>query len=307
MKYSSNTWEVVGGTQLSDGSAYYTRLVVDENTGEPYVIYEDGTNSNEATVKRYDTSYSTWKTVGTAGFSDGTVNYTNIAIDNDTLYVAFEDQSGSYDAITCMANNGSAWTAVGSERFTGTTASIDWPYLYVTNDTPYVAYQDTIANSRNAAAYQYNGSSWVKIGTALSDGIASYICLSGSGEVLYLAFSDDDSGPIDRKLRVKKYNGTSWSDVGSANGISTGVALYVSITVADGIPYVAYHDADQDNKCTVQRFVSNTWEVVGEAGFSNGAVGNTSIFVYNSIPYVAYRDASYGPYGDAAVLMRYIE
>ncbi len=310
MKYENSTWEIVGETQFSEGNAEYTRVVIDENDGTPYVIYQDVDDATgEATVKKYNSGSNAWEVVGTAGFSDGTAHYTNIVIDNGTIYVAYEDHSGGPTALTCMTFNGTSWAAVGNERFTGTAESIDQPYLYVNNSTPYIAYQDylyPVENARKAAVQTYNGNSWVNIGSGLSDGQANSICLTGSNEVLYLAFNDDETG-IDRKLRVKKYENSSWTDVGSDTGISSGVAQHISITVANCVPYVAYHDADQDNKCTVQRFVSGSWEVIGEAGFSNGAVGDTSIFVYEGVPYVAYRDASYGPYGDAAVLMKYTE
>jgi hypothetical protein len=53
---------------------------------------------------------------------------------------------------------------------------------------------------------------------------------------------------------VKKYNGTSWEDVGTA-GFSVGAVMGTSLYVDNGIPYVAFMDSSNDYKATVKKFV----------------------------------------------------
>ena len=94
MKYVSGTWTVVGKKDFSDGRASYTSLAIDKD-GVPYLAYSDGDDygggsDKKATVMKYDNN--TWTVVGKKGFSDGTVNYTSLALDKDGVpYVAYKD------------------------------------------------------------------------------------------------------------------------------------------------------------------------------------------------------------------------
>ncbi len=97
-------WEYVGGAGISDGGAYYTSLYV--YNGTPYVAYQDGANSNRATVMEYTGNMTEtdgqnndgWEYVGAAGFSDGETDCTSLSVYNGTPYVAYRDVANSYRA-----------------------------------------------------------------------------------------------------------------------------------------------------------------------------------------------------------------
>ncbi len=106
------SWQNVGSAGFSAGSVSYTSLAFNGST--PYVAYEDSTDSNKATVMKFDGS--NWVTVGTDGFSAGTAYYTSLAFDGGTPYLAYGD-GGNGIKTTVMKFDGSNWVTVGSAGF----------------------------------------------------------------------------------------------------------------------------------------------------------------------------------------------
>lgn len=82
-----------------------------------------------------------------------------------------------------------------------------------------------------------------------------------------------------------------WVNIGPA-GFSAGQVQYTSLLVDAGVPYVAYRDLANMNKCSVMKFNGTTWVNVGPAGFSAGGALYTSLAVTSGFLYVAYVDGS---------------
>src|SRR6185369_532792 len=82
MKFDGEGWVTVGSAGFSAGSAVYTSLALD-SAGTPYVTYMDEGNGYKATVKKFDALAGNWVTVGSAGFSAGTADYTSLALDSN--------------------------------------------------------------------------------------------------------------------------------------------------------------------------------------------------------------------------------
>ncbi|XID93408.1 InlB B-repeat-containing protein [Paenibacillaceae bacterium WGS1546] len=92
-----------------------------------------------------------------------------------------------------------------------------------------------------------------------------------------------------------------WGPVGNPS-FTAGGAGYVSMSVDNGTPYVAYSDWANGYKATVMKYNGSGWELVGNAGFSAGAVTSVTIQVSNGVPYVAYLDQGDG---ERAKVMKY--
>ncbi|MDD4304746.1 MAG: hypothetical protein PHG92_04690, partial [Patescibacteria group bacterium] len=251
MKYNGLIWEELGtsGSGFSGGEAGYTSLAID-NDNIPYVAYSDVENSRGATVMKYSTSTGLWVNVGSVNFSDGRVDYTSLAIDDDNIpYVAYRDNINS-DKITVMKYTGlggSGWEIVGDVGFSsgiGVRPIFSDVYdisLVINNNVPYVVYSDA-GDSYKAMVMKYNGLAWEEVGTTgtgFSDGEAWYTSLDfDSNNIPYVAYSDD---PNNEGATVMKYASTTdeWVNVGGAN-FSNGVAYYTSIATYDNVLYVAY-------------------------------------------------------------------
>jgi hypothetical protein len=255
-----------------------------------------------------DNPTSSWKLVGSAGFSASNAYNTSIVIDsNNVPYVAYIDFA-SY-CVTVMKYTGtgaSGWESVidGSWNPLGMTVVS----LAVGSDnTLYVAYIDN--NMKATVMKKYAGTgTWGLVGTGdFSSGdtvddtigdIRIAIDRSVVPNVPYVFFRDLSSA-ISKKATVMKYTGSGthngWDLVGTA-GFSTGKASDISFAVdSHGVPYAAYVDGSS-SKATVMKYTGNGtsgWENVGSDGFSAGSAFDTSIaFDSNNVPYVAYADAS---------------
>jgi hypothetical protein len=292
---SAQNWLPLGPSDFNQPSSYladYSSIAIDGN-GTPYVVGTGGTGTGKATVTKYNGS--SWETVGTAGFSAGSVSYTSIAIDgSDTPYVVYQDYDNSNKA-TVMKYNGSSWVNVGTAGFSAGQAL----YSSIAIDgsgTPYVVYQD-YGSSNKATVMKYNGSSWETIGTAgFSAGEARHTSITIDGsDTPYVAYQDYGNSS---KATVMKYNGSSWVNVGTA-GFSVAAAWYTTIAIdGSGTPYVVYMDEGNDNdlKATVMKYIGSSWETVGTAGFSAGIAEYTSIAIDGSgIPYVVF--STWGAFG----------
>ena len=161
MKYDGSSWVAVGSPGgFSDSVAVYTKIAIDRN-GTPYVVYMDYGHNYGATVMKYNgPAPAGWVTVGSAGFSAGSVVYTSIAIDSGgTPYVAYQDY-GNQGKATVMKYNGSSWVVVGSPGFS---ASASWPMDIAINNSgsPYVVYPD-VANGGKATVMRYGFPDGVK-------------------------------------------------------------------------------------------------------------------------------------------------
>jgi hypothetical protein len=98
-----------------------------------------------------------WQTVGTAGFSDGEVSYTGMAIDSsDTPYVVYEDSAHSWSA-TVKRFTGGSWSSAGTDA---SAANVVFTNIAVDSaDIPYIVYSDAAQGSKATVA-KFVGGTW---------------------------------------------------------------------------------------------------------------------------------------------------
>jgi uncharacterized protein YjdB len=95
-----------------------------------------------------------------------------------------------------------------------------------------------------------------------------------AGESAFTIANDGTQYSADRPsgsslLTVRKYNGSTWTIVGSAGFASTGATGLDIKTDANGTPYVAFCDVANGNRITVMKYDGSGWILVGSAGFSS--------------------------------------
>ncbi|WP_027085625.1 InlB B-repeat-containing protein [Cohnella panacarvi] len=94
---------------------------------------------------------------------------------------------------------------------------------------------------------------------------------------------------------------TKFVTVGDA-GISDGIASYKSFFVDNGTPYVAYMDAGNSNKATVEKYDGSSWVTVGTPGFTSDIATHMSLYVYEGTPYLSFTK---GTSPRKAIVMKY--
>ncbi|MCD9025805.1 S-layer homology domain-containing protein [Cohnella silvisoli] len=257
MKFADNgsgtfSWAQVGGA-VSTHAATDLSLYVE--SGTPHVAYQDGTD-NKGYAKYYYSDWDSWEDElsSASSFSDDTASASDISLYvNDSGYpvVAYRDgASGNKVTVKTIYD---VWTTIGSPGFS-TNAASDIS-LDVDNGVFYVAYRDE-ANGLTVMKYDESaGSGWVPVGSAdFTGGPASYVSLDVDNGIPYVAYQDGLTA--DNKATVMKFDGsagTGWVPVGSPR-FSAGVTYFTSLDVVNGIPYVAYMDAGNDNKATVMTY-----------------------------------------------------
>lgn len=285
-KYNSGTWTAVGSTGFTGNVSYGSMAI--NSTGNLYVAYQDG---YQASCKRFNGT--DWEQVGSANFSSGGATYTSLAIDNsDVPYVAFVENYYMWtNKASVMKYNGASWSYVGGGGITSNTAN----YTSLAVDAGgalYLAYQD--GSSNKATVMKYASGAWSVLGSAnFSDGNATNIAIAvDDNGTPYVVYSD---ASYSGKAIVKKYNGSSWVNVGASSGISSGSTSYTSIKLdAGGNPYISYTDAGISSKASVMKFNGTSWVSVStSAGFTPGTSSHSSLAIdAYGIPYLSVQDAS---------------
>jgi hypothetical protein len=214
--FDGTNWTVVGKQNFSE--SFINGLSMTSYNGIPYVIYADAAHPSTivggpigiATVMKFNGS--TWETVGMPGFSTGNVTSTNIFIDNDTIYTAF-NESGFPAVIgtdlvskaSVMKFNGVSWEYVGKPGFSAD--EVNSTSLFVYNGVPYVAFKDRSVpyGLDKVSVMKFDGSNWGYIGpqgfTGTNTG-ENNISLFIYNGIPYIAYRDDDNG---KKVTVMKY------------------------------------------------------------------------------------------------------
>ena len=136
---------------------------------------------------------------------------------------------------------------------------------------------------------------WENVGTSILGSNGGYPMLAFNPLTYepHIVYRDNTNN---LRATVKKFDGSSWSDVGTP-GMSYASASYTQIALSSsGDPYVSYRDNARSGKASVLKYQSDTnWQYVGEETFSDGGVSYLRL-AFNPLtdePYAAYADNSW--------------
>jgi len=244
-----------------------------------------------------NTIAQTWIPVGNKGFTEGKVQYSEIAIDHlGTPYVVFQDHANALKA-TVMKYNGTAWEIVGTPGFSyGEIRHSD--IVIDALGTPYVVFTDD-GYSDQTFVYRFNGTDWEVVGgeAAWKASSTQYNSLAVDNEgTPYVALRAAYSGGNITVIKLDD-NG-SWKLIKNASACQD-----ISLALDNsGIPYIVYQDSDW-NKATVEKYNGYTWDLVGDKAFTSSLASNLSIaFNSENVPFI-----SFSLYGSSPALMSYYE
>ncbi len=226
-------------------------------------------------------------------------------------------------------NNAVGWEQVGPASASGggisNTGDGKYPSLAIAPDgTSYVAWRDSSTGAYNHQIYvrRWNGSSWEEVGSgsASGGGISNTDHRSWSPSVAiapdgtpYISWEEEITSDIsDIQIYVRRWNGSSWEEVGPGSASGGGVSnndttsYNSSMAVApDGTPYVAWSDrAEGEFDIYVRRWNGSSWEEVGPGSASGGGISDINwdsdapslAIAPDGVPYVIWRNEAWHYY-----------
>ncbi|MBM7417989.1 MULTISPECIES: T9SS type A sorting domain-containing protein [Chryseobacterium] len=289
-KFNGTSWSYVGGSAgITTSTATYNSLSLD-TSGNVYYTNQWGYPNSGMEVRKFDgTSWS----LLSLPFTD-TINYQASAVaPNGIPYVYASVGSGTVKRLV----NG-AWEQVGPTNIAGGNPT-HAEMVIGTNGKVYVChiasgvrvFENNLTASATDAWSLVGGTS---VGSAFTEGAnATSDIAMGSDNTLYVIYSSTAAN--NRRLNVKKFDGTNWVQVGNADfGISNDLYnVSITVTPSGKLYTVASGWAVNGGKNTVYEFDSanNTWVTFGGDFVSDGtalyndlqydAVNNTLVLTYS--------------------------
>ncbi len=288
MKYilATDTWENVGGNGFSAGS-HDLAFEINSSTGDLYLAYSDGTNSEKLTVRMFDGS--SWNDVGGIGISSGAVEHVALTIKGGvTPYVAYYD-TGAGTVIIQKYTLG-AWSIV--------TGGLAEPAdsVSLASDSNNIYLSTIISSSKLLDIKKYDSSEGETTIASPTPHEIKDLSSVFNGDHLYVT-AIDLYGSAD-KVALLRYNVVTlaWTNVGTSAYISDGIAgvpsMYVHNNgISDDVVYIAYRDNTVSNKASVKFCLDDPtldWSELGGLGFSDTSVVGISLYYDDGHPYVAY-------------------
>ncbi len=298
-KFNGTSWSYVGGSAgITAGSAAFSSLSVDAS-GRLYYTNQWAYPNSGMEVRKFDGT--SWSQLPNA-FSV-TTNYQASAVaSNGELFVY-----GSVDSGTVKRYVNGSWEQVGptgiaggvpynAEMVIGTNGKV-----YVCQNSSGVKVFENYLTASSTDAWTLVGGA--SVGTTFTEGVnATSDIAIGADNKLYVVYSSNAAN--NRRLNVKKFNGTDWEQIGDANfGISNDLYnVAIAVTPAGKIYVVASGWIINGGKNTVYEYnaTTNTWATFGGDFVSDGTA------TYNDLQYNAVSNSLVLTYSQSGVRVKEI-
>jgi hypothetical protein len=318
MMYNGASWVYVGASMFyTAGVGAFTSLAIHPLTNEPYIFFDDASQSFKGTCMRYDGA--NWVNVGNYGFTAGGVfgNTTLKFNPAGTPYIAYPDGSVS-SKLMMMKYNGSSWVNVGTNPLSAGLVA-DHGFDFDAGGNIYLAYADG-GQSYKVTAKTFNGTSWTAMGTFLNSSYAGGcdLAVDPSGNV-FVYYTDQYLNYYPGT--VKRYFNNAWVTVGRPqifNGVTSTNSIHINPVT--GLPVIGsllngnygegrgyyvktlpcnfntavggqvYYDVNSDCAQTSGENVLSNMPVVLSQGSSNAVAftDNTGSYYFTAIPVGTY-------------------
>jgi len=270
-KWNGSSWSQLGsdinGEAEANLSGWSVALSSDGTCVAIGAPYNNDNGSESGQVRIYKWNGSSWSKLGSDidGEAAGDASGYSVALSSDGTIVAIgapnnHGNGSNSGQVRIYQWNGSSWSKRGSDidgeaagDRSGWSVALSSDGTILAIGAPYNAGNGI--NAGQVRIYQWNGSSWLKLGSDI-DGEAAYdqsgnsVALSSDGTIVAIGAPYNAGSGIDAgQVRIYKWNGSSWSQLGSdINGEANGadyrsgwsVALSSDGTIlAIGAPYNA--------------------------------------------------------------------
>ena len=282
-------WKVCGGAPISLGSINGSGSGIPglaSYSGYVYAGFSDCGISGRGVVKKFNGT--SWQTVGTAGFTPGSIADSSLAIGSDGIpYFAFRDNSCG-NKISVMALNGSSWNYVGSSGFSDNPGY--YPSIAVNGTTPILAYEDTGHQLLMVRYFDSGSGTWKHFGPDMygkSMGDVRFISLKLYNNTMYYAWVDVY---YSSKFNCAYFNGSFCASVGDTLSASPANIDCTSLAIsASGIIYIAF--VDSSGKVWIKAYNGSSWySMPTHSYFESTGSSWVDIAVDGETPYVVFSD-----------------
>jgi hypothetical protein len=294
--YVPPTWiqkgQTINGT--SSGDQFATRVAIsgDGSVIAGGAIYNDQNGTSSGQVQIYKFENDSWNVMGSFiyGYSGSHLGIElGLSYDGNIIAMSGHANNGH---VRVYQYNGSSWVQMGQDINAEGSDDRSGVGLGLSSDGTIVAIgaennDGNGSNSGHVRVYQYNGSSWTKIGQDI-DGEASNdksgwkTTINSDGTIVAIGASGNDgNGSNSGHVRVYEYNGSSWVQLGQdINGRAANSSLGAAVSISD------------DGK------------TVAAGGYSDNLNGTNSgyaaIYEYNGTSWVQMGSNIHGNSGDWA-------
>jgi len=201
----------------------------------------------------------------------------NIATDGQELFISINNDEIDGKVSVMHYDGMDTWNMVGDSNVASGT-----PYnsqiLSVMNGAPYVVTTDSL---ERVIVMTYDGTNWVLVGQPLSIGAGNHPSLTTDNNALYVGYYDVANDGV----TVKQFDDTNWTTLGTT-GFTLGETDYVSLSVENGVPYIATQESET---LSILSFDGVNWNYLGQ-GLSNQLASNIHIATDNGMIYVSFED-----------------
>ncbi len=235
------------GRKLAWRKLAYTRLHVTDTSGRELAARIEATSASRLAVivddisavypVRIDPTFSDENWISMGGIPGADSQVLALALAGSDVYVGGRfTNAGGVVANRIAKWNGSSWSALGSGMITTVRAlAVSGNDLYVGGDFTTATNTDGVAVTVNRIA-KWNGSSWSALGSGLNGAVYA---LAVSSSDLYaggvFTTATNSGGVAINTYRIAKWNGSSWSALGSGlNNIVQAIAVSGSDLYAGG-------------------------------------------------------------------------
>lgn len=216
-KYSNNTWQM-HTANMSGSNASHITFKKNPVNNSLTIAYNDQLSGDlgKAMVK-YNTG-AVWFVIGDSNFSAGMPAQADLAFDTNGLpYLAYSDY-GNDQKLTVMrySDIDIEWFSVGTAGFTPDVV----PQLDFAIDASNTLFVGAKLYTNGPGygiplVYYYSNSAWNSLGGDISGGEGSWqTSMSMISNTLYMAYA---TGGTPSVVKVKRFNGTSWEQLGTGD------------------------------------------------------------------------------------------
>jgi len=263
--------QVLGPTWFAMGTGAPNALnaVYAVDTSNVYVggnFANIGGDTNKKYIAKWDGV--TWRTMGTGTNSTVWAIY---AIDNSNVYVGgeFFDIGGDTNKISIAKWDGTTWqrmTTINSFINGGVFAisAKDNSNVYIGGDFP-----DIGGDINKAFVAKWTGTTWARMGSGTSDAAGGGVAVSAisayDNSNVYIGGRFADIGGDTSKFQIAKWNGATWTRMGSGAG-TFGAGVNAISSYDNSNVYVAgfFGTVGGDrNKSLVAKWDGTTWRAMG--------------------------------------------